>query len=73
MNRTAMVRGAAVSRMRDVRVARGLSQRAVARLADLSEADVSKIELGRLRPYSGQAARIAHALGVQVSELWPGE
>jgi len=32
---------------------------------------VSRIETGRLRPYRGQARRLARALGVRVEDLFP--
>jgi len=53
-----------MTRMRVLREAKGLSQSALARHADLHAATVSLIETGRLRPYPGQLARIAHVLGV---------
>jgi transcriptional regulator with XRE-family HTH domain len=54
-----------------LRRARDWSQRQLARRADMTEADVSRIESGRLRPYKGQARRLARALGVRVEELFP--
>jgi transcriptional regulator with XRE-family HTH domain len=57
--------------MKDIRQARRWSQRRLARWADISEADASRIETGRMRPYPGQARRIARALGKDVNELFP--
>lgn len=48
---------------------RGWTQVDLAHYARLSAADVSRIESGRMRPYPAQAARIAHALGIDVTQL----
>jgi transcriptional regulator with XRE-family HTH domain len=57
-------------RLRHLRLSRGWSQRRLAREADISEADVSRIETGRLRPYGGQRRRLARALGVRVRDVF---
>jgi transcriptional regulator with XRE-family HTH domain len=58
-------------RMRDLRLAKKWSQRKLARESDVPEAEISKIETGRHRPYSGQARKIAKALGVHADVLFP--
>lgn len=60
-----------MNEVRILRQRRGWSQRKLARQANLPEADVSRIETGRLRPYRGQARRLARALGVRVEDLFP--
>ena len=59
-----------LNRVREIRETRQWSQRTLARRSDMSEADVSRIETGRLRPYKGQARKLARALGVRVEELF---
>ncbi len=61
------------SRIKTLRLEQGLTQREVARQANMTEADVSRIESGRLRPYRGQARRIARALGVRVEDLFAAD
>ena len=70
MGRTMEVATAVTDRLRALRLSRGWSQRRLARESDIPEADVSRIETGRLRPYSGQARRLARALRVRVRELF---
>lgn len=59
-----------MSQLRQLRLERGWSQRELARRANMPEAEVSRIETGRLRAYKGQARRIARAIGVPVEELF---
>jgi len=59
------------TRLRMLRQERGWTQRRLAVRANLPEAEVSRIETGRLRPYRGQARRLARALGVQLEDLFP--
>jgi transcriptional regulator with XRE-family HTH domain len=47
----------------------GWSQQELAVFAGVSVADVSRIETGRLRPYPGQAQKLAHVLGLRAEEL----
>jgi transcriptional regulator with XRE-family HTH domain len=51
---------------------RGLTQRALADLVDIDEADMSRIVNG-LHPSQDRKQRIANALRWQVDELWPPE
>ena len=51
----------------EIRKEKGLSQSALARLAELHPATISQIEHGRLKPYPSQMAKIAKALG------WEGD
>jgi transcriptional regulator with XRE-family HTH domain len=55
--------------VRAVRLARGLSQRQLGRIADLSESQISCIERRWMKPYPNQLKRLARALGVKVSDL----
>lgn len=55
--------------VRELRVERGLTQRELARVADINETWLSHIEAGRTNPAWGTVARIAAGLGAPVSEL----
>jgi transcriptional regulator with XRE-family HTH domain len=59
--------------LREARIAAGLSQRAAARSASLSAAQVSRLERGKiLRPTVDQLSRIAVVLGLTLSlKLYP--
>lgn len=54
--------------MRDVR---GTSQGTLARLARIRQVELSKIELGRIKPSVAVAIRLAAALGLAVEHLFP--
>lgn len=54
--------------LRRLRMARGLSQTDLARLVGCSGSEVSKIESGRITPYSIRARRIMDALKWRGSE-----
>lgn len=56
-------------RMRAERIRRGWSQQRLAVEAGVGYADVSRIECGWLRPYPGQAEKIARALGLRPEQL----
>jgi len=58
--------GRAVRRLREER---GLSQEALALLADIHTISVVRLENGRLNPSWKIVSRIAHALDLGVSEL----
>lgn len=55
--------------VRELRLERGLTQRQLARAADMNETWLSHIEAGRPNPAWGTVVRIAAALDVPVSEL----
>lgn len=55
--------------IRELRGERSLTQRQLADAADVNETWISHIEAGRTNPAWGTVARIAGALGVQISEL----
>lgn len=55
--------------VRELRTARGLTQRQLAEAADTNETWISHIESGRTNPAWGTVARLAAALSVQISEL----
>lgn len=55
--------------VRALRQARGLQQADLARLTDLDQSTICRLEEGRQSPHADTAARLARALGVPVSEL----
>jgi transcriptional regulator with XRE-family HTH domain len=57
------------SRMREIRVKRGLSQQSVAERAGIAQTHVSDIELGFKLPNLLTVVRLAIALQCKVSEL----
>jgi transcriptional regulator with XRE-family HTH domain len=58
------------ARVRELRQARGLTLKALGRLAGLSHPFLSQLERGLARPSVGSVERIAQALDVPVSALW---
>lgn len=59
-----------VSRVRAVRIARGLSQAELARQAGITRQALSAIEAGRYLPNTAVALRLARALGCRVEDLF---
>ncbi len=57
-------------RVRSLRRQRGLTLKALGRLAGLSHPFLSQVERGLARPSVGSVERIADALGVPVAHLW---
>jgi transcriptional regulator with XRE-family HTH domain len=57
-------------RVRELRRQRGLTLKALGRLAGLSHPFLSQLERGLARPSVGSVERIAGALGVSVAQLW---
>jgi len=60
-------------RLKDARVACGLSQRELARLAGTCQTEISKLELGQRQLSVRWALRLATPLGVRPSDLLQGE
>ena len=58
-----------MSRVRDLRIARGLSQEAVARAIGVTAKTVSSWESSRRKPFPRNQRRLAKLLGVEVQEL----
>ncbi len=62
-----------MNKLKEVRNERGLSQLKLAFLTGISPGDLSRIENGWLRPYPGWRKRLAKALGIAQTELFPDE
>lgn len=56
-------------KIKKIRTGLNLSQSAVAEKADISQTQLSKMELGQCDATTGVAAAVAHALGVELSEI----
>ncbi len=59
--------------LKKVRNEKGLSQLKLALMTGIAPGDISRIENDWLRPYPGWRKRLARALGVPESELFPDE
>ncbi len=59
--------------LREIRLKRGFSQLALAKLTNIAPTDISRIENGWLKPYAGWRKRLAEALGMTEAELFPEE
>ena len=59
--------------LKDIRTKRGFSQLTLAKLTNLAPTDISRIENGWVRPYTGWRKRLARALDTTESELFPAE
>lgn len=59
------------NKVREIREARGMSGEALARKAEMSPSDLSKLERGIRHPFPGWRRRISEALGVPEAELFP--
>jgi len=62
-----------VNSLKKVRNEKGLSQLKLALMTGIAPGDISRIENDWLRPYPGWRKRLARALGVPESELFPDE
>lgn len=58
-----------IAELTALRESKGWSKAELARRADLNASTVGQIEAGRLRPYPGQVAKLARALGVPEDQL----
>jgi transcriptional regulator with XRE-family HTH domain len=58
-----------VSELVKIRRSKGLSQRALARVADMSPSSIYEIETGRRKPNPSTLRKLAAALGVEVVDL----
>ncbi len=56
-------------KLEELRRERGWSKAELARRAEIGEADVGKVESGRLRPYETQLRKLSAALRVPVSKM----
>lgn len=56
--------------LREARLKRGLSQNALARLAEMEPSHITRIEMGKANVGDERRIRIAVALGVRVEDIW---
>ena len=60
-------------RMKEIRLAKGISQEALAAAADLHRTYVSSVERGQRNVSIVNIARLADALNVPIREFFPGK
>src|SRR5215207_8719356 len=60
-----------MERIRQLRKAKGLSQAKLAVMADMDPATLNRLEQGKGNPNIRTLERVAEALGVEVSDLFP--
>lgn len=60
------------NKLREYRKKAGLSQFDLAKLADVSPTEISRIETGVIRPFPAWRKRLAIALKADERELFPG-
>ena len=66
---TKMVDDSIRRRVRELRIAAGLSQAELSRLTGIHPASICQLERGHIRCWPGHLAKIARALNVTVDEL----
>ena len=62
-----------VNRIREYRIAKGLSQTELARLSGVARPNLNRIELGKATPMLSSAVKISETLGATLDELFPIE
>jgi transcriptional regulator with XRE-family HTH domain len=62
-----------MNQLREIRNQKKFSQLTLAKLTDIAPSDISRIENGWLRPYSGWRKKLAKALGVPEHQIFPEE
>jgi len=60
-----------MNRVRDIRKARGWTQRELAEASGLPRPHIGAIERGHMRPRIDTARKVADALDVTLDALWP--
>ena len=59
--------------IREIRFRQGISQKDLAKKADMCQSVLCAIETGRLKPGRNDMQRVSDALTMNVSEIFPGE
>ena len=57
-------------RLKELRRARGLTQKDLAKRAGINRSTLAQVEVGIRRPYPKMLAAAAKALRIQMNELW---
>lgn len=60
----------AAEKVRHARLARGLTLRQLATIAEVSKASIQAIEAGVTRPWPATASKLARALELDPADLW---
>jgi len=61
------------NKVKEIRVARGLTQVELSRLAHVAASNLNAIERGRLLPWPKMKKRLAKALKCEESDIFPSE
>lgn len=62
-----------MNKLKEIRNEKGFSQLRLAMLTGIAPGDISRIENGWIRPYTGWRKRLARALGTPETQLFPVE
>lgn len=62
-----------MNNVKEFRTRKGLSQFGLAKLSNISQTDISRIENGGIKVYPGWRLRLAKALDIPAAELFPKE
>lgn len=62
-----------MNQLKKIRELKGLSQFELAKKADITPSDISRIENNKIFAYPGWRARLAEALDIPQNELFPEE
>jgi transcriptional regulator with XRE-family HTH domain len=60
-----------MNNLKNIREMKKLSQFELAKLADITPSDISRIENNKIYAYPGWRERLANALEVEEKEIWP--
>lgn len=59
-----------MNNLKSIRKSKGLSQFELAKLANVTPSDISRIENNKIYPYPNWRKRISKALGVSEDKIW---
>ncbi len=62
-----------MNKLKYLRIEKGMTQFELAKLSNISQTDICRIENGDIRPYPGWRQRLAQGLGVSENEIFPEE
>jgi len=59
------------NKVREFRLEKGLTQFELSKISNITQADLSQIERGKIHPYPGWRRRLSKALSVKEKYLFP--
>ena len=57
------------NRLKEIRIARGMSQNELAKVSGVHRVSIARYEIGKLSPNAKNLIRLSNALGVTIDEL----